>query len=89
MILQNAKPVFIEILKAKDVKQAYCLLGVFSLFRLRVNHFVDLVHNPNEKSSINRLVVQQRVSPLIAPVLTIWYFWFYCNIVSYNFIFKF
>lgn len=56
----NNQPVFVKILKAKDVEQAYRLLGVVRLLTLGVNYCVDFVNNPNEKLSIYCLQVRHR-----------------------------
>lgn len=64
------QPVFIKILKAKDVQQAYRLLGDFRLFWLCVNYGVDFVNNPNEKSPINCLQIKQKCSHTSAVLHT-------------------
>lgn len=55
----NNRPVFVKILKAKDVEQAYCLLRVVRLLTLGVNNCVDFVNDPNEKSPIYCLQVKR------------------------------
>lgn len=61
------KPVFGEILKAKDVEQADGLLNLFCFLTLLVNGRVDFVHDPNEKFPVNCLEVTQRAVYLWWP----------------------
>lgn len=52
----DPKPVLFEVLKTKDVKQAYRLSDVVRTLKLLVDGTVDSVHDPDEESSINSLV---------------------------------
>lgn len=54
------KPVFGEILKAKDVEQADGLWDLFCFLMLLVNGRVDFVHDPNEKFPVNCLEMTPR-----------------------------
>lgn len=49
------KPVFVEVLKAKDVQEADRLSNLFGVLRKIVDGSVDFAHHPNEESPINSL----------------------------------
>lgn len=57
---KSHKPVFGEILKAKDVEQADGRQELFRFLVLVVNRRVDFVHDPNEKFPVNCLEMTQR-----------------------------